>query len=177
MSETPPIRRIVLLGGESSGKTTLAEALAAHYQTLWVHEYGRELWEEQGGVMSEADLLKVAHEQIRREEAALPSASRYLFCDTSPLTTAGYSLWMFGHIDPQLERLAQRPYDAAILCQPDFPFVADGSRREPAFRDQQHAWYQEQTRALDYPVLDAAGTVAERLSQVDAWLPMLKFHD
>jgi HTH-type transcriptional regulator, transcriptional repressor of NAD biosynthesis genes len=72
------VHRIVLLGGESSGKSTLAAALAAHYKTVWVHEYGRELWERQNGVMSEEDLLKIGHEQIRREEEALRSANRYL---------------------------------------------------------------------------------------------------
>ncbi len=140
------VRRVVLLGGESSGKTTLAAALAAHFQTIWVHEYGRELWEQQHGSMSEADLLKVGYEQIRREDEALSSANGYLFCDTSPLTTAGYGLWMFGRIQPELARLAARQYDATILCKPDFPFVQDGSRREAAFRDQQHAWYQSRPR-------------------------------
>jgi len=167
------VRRVVLLGGESSGKTTLAAALAAHHQTVWVHEYGRELWEQQHGTMSEADLLKVGHEQIRREEQALCSANHYLFCDTSPLTTAGYGLWMFGRVQPQLANLATREYDAAILCKPDFPFVQDGSRREAAFRDQQYAWYQQQTATLQCPVLEVAGTVPQRVSRVAQWLSVL----
>jgi NadR type nicotinamide-nucleotide adenylyltransferase len=169
------VRRVVLLGGESSGKTTLAAALAAHYQTPWVHEYGRELWEQQHGEMSEEDLLKVGHEQIRREEQALLSANGYLFCDTSPLTTAGYGLWMFGRIQPELAKLAAREYDAVILCKPDFPFVQDGSRREEAFRDQQYAWYLQQTAALKCPLLAVAGTVPERVVSVAQWLSELTF--
>jgi HTH-type transcriptional repressor of NAD biosynthesis genes len=167
------VRRVVLLGGESSGKTTLAVALAEHYRTIWVHEYGRELWEQQNGIMSEADLLQVGHEQIRREDDALGSANHYLFCDTSPLTTAGYGLWMFGRIQPELAELASREYDAVILCKPDFPFVQDGSRREAAFRDQQYAWYQQQRTTLKCPVLEVAGTVAERVSSVARWLSVL----
>jgi HTH-type transcriptional repressor of NAD biosynthesis genes len=167
------VRRVVLLGGESSGKTTLAAALAAHYRTIWVHEYGRELWEQQNGTMSEADLLMVGHEQIRREQDALGSANHYLFCDTSPLTTAGYGLWMFGRIQPELAELAAREYDAVILCKPDFPFVQDGSRREAAFRDQQYAWYQQQWATFKCPVLEVAGTVAERVSSVARWLSAL----
>ncbi|HMD29090.1 MAG TPA: AAA family ATPase [Steroidobacteraceae bacterium] len=169
------VRRIVLLGGESSGKTTLAAALAAHYETTWVHEYGRELWEQQHGEMSEEDLLKVGHEQIRREQQALSSANGYLFCDTSPLTTAGYGLWMFGRVQPELANLAAREYDAIILCKPDFPFVQDGSRREEAFRDQQYAWYLQQTATLRCPVLKVAGTVPERVSSVAQWLSELPF--
>ena len=169
------VRRVVLLGGESSGKTTLAAALAAHYQTTWVHEYGRELWEQQHGEMSEKDLLKVGHEQICREEQALSSANGYLFCDTSPLTTAGYGLWMFGRVQPELAKLATREYDAVILCKPDFPFVQDGSRREEAFRDQQYAWYLQQTETLKCPVLNVAGTVSERVLSVAQWLSGLTF--
>jgi len=164
------VHRIVLLGGESSGKTTLAAALAAHYKTLWVHEYGRELWEKQNGILSEDDLLKIGHEQIRREDEAISSATRYLFCDTSPLTTAGYGLWMFGHIHPELAELATRDYDAAILCKPDFPFVQDGFRREEAFRDQQYLWYQEKTAALKYPVLEVGGSPDQRVLIVAGWL-------
>ena len=78
------VHRIVLLGGESSGKTTLTAALADHFKTIWVHEYGRELREQQQGILSEEDLLKIGHEQIRRKEHALRSANGYLFCDTSP---------------------------------------------------------------------------------------------
>ncbi len=164
------VDRIVLLGGESSGKSTLAAALAAHYETRWVHEYGRELWERQNGVMSELDLIKIAHEQIRREEEATRTATRYLFCDTSPLTTAGYGLWMFGRIDPELWALARRTYDAAILCKPDFPFVQDGLRRDESFRDLQHAWYLAQTATFECPVLSVEGSLAQRLSTVVSWL-------
>ena len=171
------VRRVVLLGGESSGKSTLAAALAAHFQTVWVHEYGRELWEQQHGSMSEADLLKVGYEQIRREEEALSAANGYLFCDTSPLTTAGYGLWMFGRVQAELAELAAREYDAIILCKPDFPFVQDGSRREEAFRGQQHAWYQQQTAALQSRLLEVAGTVPERVSRVARWLEALRVAD
>jgi len=125
-------------------------------------------------VMSEDDLLKIAHEQIHREEMALKSANRYLFCDTSPLTTAGYGLWMFGHIDPELEELARRSYDAIVLCKPDFPFVQDGFRREEAFRDQQHAWYQDQIANLACPVLEVGGNESERVSSVASWLATLE---
>jgi HTH-type transcriptional regulator, transcriptional repressor of NAD biosynthesis genes len=167
--------RVALLGGESSGKTTLASALARHFKTGWVAEYGRELWEQQCGVLSEADLAKIGHEQIRREEEALRSADQYLFCDTSPLTTSGYSQWMFGHVGADLALLATRAYDAVVLCRPDFPFVQDGTRREKSFRARQHAWYRRQIAALKSPSMEAAGSVSERVSSVARWLSQLDF--
>jgi HTH-type transcriptional regulator, transcriptional repressor of NAD biosynthesis genes len=167
------VHRIALLGAESSGKTTLAAALADHFKTTWVPEYGRELWEQQSGLLSEADLTKIGHEQIRREEAALRCANQYLFCDTSPLTTAGYGNWMFGRVSAELALLATRPYHAVVLCRPDFPFVQDGTRREEAFRTQQHAWYQQQIANSMAPALEAAGSVPQRISQVAKWLSQL----
>ncbi|HWX35581.1 MAG TPA: AAA family ATPase [Steroidobacteraceae bacterium] len=170
------IHRIAVLGGESSGKSSLTAALAAHFDTVWACEYGRELWDRQSGVLSESDLLKIAHEQIRREEAGLRLANRYLFCDTSPLTTAGYAGWMFGRVDPMLAALAKRDYDAVVLCRPDFPFVQDGTRRDEAFRLEQHRWYQKQIAQLRCPSLEAAGSVPDRVSSVAGWLSTLGLH-
>ncbi|MHB8474617.1 MAG: AAA family ATPase [Steroidobacteraceae bacterium] len=167
------VHRIAVGGGESSGKTTLTAALASHFDTTRASEYGRELWVAQSGILSETDLLKIAHEQIRREEAGLQLANRYLFCDTSPLTTAGYSSWMFGNVNPALAALATRTYDAIVLCQPDFPFVQDGTRRDDAFRWQQHAWYREQLSQLKCPTFEATGSVSQRVSRVTDWLSTL----
>ncbi len=167
------VHRVAVVGGESSGKTTLTAALASHFNTTWASEYGRELWDAQSGILSEPDLLKIAHEQIRREETGLQLANRYLFCDTSPLTTAGYSGWMFGRVNPQLAALAARTYDAIVLCQTDFPFVQDGTRRNDAFRLQQHAWYQERLSQLACPIFEAAGDVPGRVSSVSRWLSTL----
>jgi NadR type nicotinamide-nucleotide adenylyltransferase len=167
------VHRIALLGGESAGKTTLAAALAAHCGTTWVPEYGRELWDDRCGQLSEQDLLKIAHEQIRREEDSLRLAQRYLFCDTSPLTTLGYSHWMFGKAHSELSLLARRPYDAVVICSSDFPFVQDGTRRDEIFRRQQQTWYQEQAWVMECPTLEAAGSVPERVSQVMDWLSSL----
>jgi HTH-type transcriptional repressor of NAD biosynthesis genes len=163
-------RRIAILGGESSGKTTLAKALADRFQTVWAHEYGRELWEKQGGIGSEGDLLHIAEEQIRREDTLLTAAKNYLFCDTTPLTTLGYSYWMFGQADARLQVYAQRLYDGIILCLPDFPFVQDGTRREPEFAAEQHAWYKARLADAACPVLEVGGRLAARVAMVERWL-------
>jgi NadR type nicotinamide-nucleotide adenylyltransferase len=167
------VYRIALLGGESTGKTSLAAALAAHFGTAWIHEYGRELWEQQSGDLSEADLLKIAREHIRREEAEAQVANRYLFCDTSPLTTAGYAGWMFGRVESELANLAMRSYHAIVLCRPDFPFVQDGTRRDEAFRLQQHAWYEERLGDIKTPLFEAAGGISHRVLSVARWIGTL----
>lgn len=160
------VQRVVLLGGESSGKSTLAAALANHFGTAWVAEYGRELWEERSGGLTFEDLYCIARRQVEREEEAALRAHRDLFCDTSPLTTLFYSLDLFGRADPHLEAFAERTYDLVVLCAPDFPFVQDGTRREPGFRERQHAWYVRELTRRRIPWIDAAGPVEERIEQV-----------
>lgn len=139
-----PVRRIALLGGESSGKSSLAAALAERLGTVWVHEYGRELWVKRDAALDFADLLHIAEVQVMREEKALASANRFLFCDTTPLVTAFYSRAMFGRVDPKLEQLAERRYDHSLLCAPDIPFVQDGWREDDAFRREQHDVYRRE---------------------------------
>ena len=87
------VARVAILGAESSGKSTLAAALAAHYGTLWVPEYLREFVETKGRVPEEGDQQAIARIQMEREDAAAANASRFLFCDTTPLMTALYSRW------------------------------------------------------------------------------------
>ncbi len=164
------VERVCLLGGESSGKSTLALALARHFGTAAVAEYGRERWEACGGELVFGDLLDIAQRQVAREEAARRGAHRYVFCDTSPLTTLFYSREMFGRADPKLDRLAARPYRLAVLCAPDFPFVQDGTRRDEAFRARGHAWYQEQLARGGQPWIAVGGGVAARVHAVAAAL-------
>jgi len=101
---------ILFLGAESTGKTTLAAALAKQWGEPWAAEYGRELWVERSGRLAFEDLLHIGEEQIAREERLALEAERFLICDTSPLTTLFYSQAMFGKADEQLEAMARRNY-------------------------------------------------------------------
>ncbi|MFZ4874571.1 AAA family ATPase [Janthinobacterium sp. Mn2066] len=163
------IKRVCLLGGESSGKTTLAAALAQHFDTRWVAEYGRELWESQDGELGYDDLLKIGREQVRREAVAAREARRWLFCDTSPLTTYFYCIEMFGKAQAELAELAEAAghrYDLVLLCAPDFPFIQDGTRRDDGFRLRQHAWYRAELERRGIAYVEVSGTVADRVGQV-----------
>lgn len=160
------VQRVAFLGGESSGKTVLAAQLADDLDTAVAAEYGRELWETKKGVLEYQDMALIAREQIRREEAAVGAARAFLFCDTSPLTTLFYSLDMFGGAEPDLVLAAQRRYSIVVLCAPDFPFVQDGTRRDDAFRQRQHAWYEAQFAARRIDYVTARGSLPERTQLV-----------
>lgn len=149
------VKRVCILGGESSGKTSLARALAAHLDTTWAAEFGRDLWEEKGGDLQFDDMLHIAEVQAARELSLSEQASQWLICDTSALVTAFYSIDLFGAIDPALALLTERRYAATFVCVPDFQFVQDGTRRGDSFRQRQHKWYVDELdrRGISYTLL------------------------
>ncbi|WP_312511691.1 AAA family ATPase [Massilia sp.] len=157
------VDRICILGGESTGKTTLVQALAAALDTIRVPEFGRQHWEDRAGRFVFDDMRIIAETQVALETALAQQARRWLVCDGSALTTVFYSQDGYGRVDPAVEVLAQRSYAFTFVCAPDFPFVQDGTRRDAAFRARQHQWYLSTLDAagIDYVVL--SGSVAERV--------------
>lgn len=166
------VQRVALLGGESSGKTTLAIALAQALHTRWVPEYGRQRWEELRETLGVDELVRVAQRQIEWEDeaawavAAAHPAARWLVCDTTPLTTLQYCLHDHGQAPPELHQMARRAYALTVLCLPDFGFVQDGARRDDAYRAAQHAWTVQQLARQGVVPLQVAGPVVDRVAQV-----------
>ena len=161
-----PVRRLALLGGESSGKTTLAGALAARLHTAWVPEYGRELWEAVRRTLTADELVQVARRQVQLEEEAAARARGWLVCDTTPLTTLQYCLHDHGLAPVELVALAQRTYDLTVVCEPDFDFVQDGCRRDDGFRAAQHAWTLARLAERGVASISVRGPLAARVEQV-----------
>jgi hypothetical protein len=94
------VQRVCLLGGESSGKSTLAEALAREFQTAQVAEFGRELWEAKSGELALDDMRHIAEVQVRREEEAslraTASVLRYFPADDAVLQQSSFWQWRTG---------------------------------------------------------------------------------
>lgn len=166
------VRRIAILGAESTGKSTLAETLAARYETLWVPEYLREFVEARHRTPEEHEQWGIATTQVEREAAAAAAANEFLFCDTTPLMTAIYSRFYWGRVDVRLDALARnRTYDFTIVTAPDLPWRADGLQRESeAVRQAIHADLLALLDALAMPYLLVEGDLAQRVGQVDAFL-------
>lgn len=159
------VDRVCILGGESSGKTTLVDALAAALGATAVPEVGRTRWEEKGGRFVYEDMRAIAEDQVALEIALAQDTRGPLVCDGSALTTVFYSQDGYGKVDPAVTRLAARRYTQTFVCAPDFPFVQDGTRRDAVFRQRQHDWFLEtlDRAGVAYTVLH--GPVNERVRQ------------
>ncbi|RQO37263.1 nicotinamide-nucleotide adenylyltransferase [Herminiimonas sp. KBW02] len=167
-----PTLRIALLGAESTGKSTLAAALAHHYQTAWVPEYLREFVEVHQRTPQAHEQILIARTQIAREDLAIMQANRYLFCDTTPLMTALYSEFYFGVVDAPLSELAHaHRYDCTIVAEPSNPWVADGLQRESDnVRQEVHKRLLRQLDSEQIAYLLVAGDTGDRVEQVAAYL-------
>ncbi|HEX8055264.1 MAG TPA: AAA family ATPase [Novosphingobium sp.] len=159
--------RLVVLGAEATGKSTLCAALGARWREPVADEFGRELWLAKDGKLTLSDMLKIAKTQIAREDHLLTEARRALICDTSPLTTAFFSQEMFGEVVLELQRLARREYDLTFLCMPDFPFVQDGTRQDEDFRKTLHATYVAHLTSHGIPFVPLSGGIQDRLETIE----------
>jgi NadR type nicotinamide-nucleotide adenylyltransferase len=166
------VDRIAILGAESTGKSTLAQALAAHYGTVWVSEYLREFVDTQGRVPYEDDQYHIACTQLERENAAAAQASGILFCDTAPLMTAVYSRIYWGRVDAPLAALARKhDYALTLVAATDCPWEPDGLQRDS--EDVRQRVHRQLLATLDeqgIPYVQVKGSLPQRLRQVEALL-------
>jgi HTH-type transcriptional regulator, transcriptional repressor of NAD biosynthesis genes len=183
----PPIRahyvlRVCLLGAESTGKTTLAAALADAYGTVWVPEYGH-LYQALGrsdphGEWSSDEFMKIARMQRWLEDFQASQAKHVVFCDTDIFTTAVWHEALVGEPPPEeLERLAaESRYDLFVLCDNDIPFRQDAYelREDGPRREWMQRRYIERLEGDSTPSIRVTGSVRERVLQtsdaVDALL-------
>lgn len=169
------VQRVAILGAESSGKSTLAAALATRHGTVWVPEYLREFVDVHQRVPFEADQAHIAGMQVEREHEAARRARAYLFCDTTPFMTALYSRFYWHRVDEATASLAAtHAYALTLVTAPDTPWEPDGLQRESA---QVRQYVHEQVlatlaaRGIAHTVVH--GPLAARLQQVDALLARL----
>jgi NadR type nicotinamide-nucleotide adenylyltransferase len=161
------VKRVAILGAESSGKSTLAAALALHYGTVWVPEYLREFVETHARVPEEGDQYPIAHTQLEREDAAAAKATRILFCDTTPLMTGVYSRFYWGRVDAQLALLERRhDYAVTLVTAPDSPWEADGLQRDSEeVRQTIHELVVRILQEREIPYLLVNGSLQQRMLQ------------
>ena len=169
------IVNVALLGAPSTGKSALAEALATLHRTCWMPEFGREYWEKHQTErrLSELQLLEIAQGHIEREEAFLQQSREFLFTDTNALTTAIFSRYYHGRVDPALNHFADdciNRYDLVLLCGDDIPYDATWDRSGPDNRSEMQAMIRRDLQQRNIPFHEVRGDLLERIGQVDLLL-------
>ena len=142
------LKKIVILGPESTGKSTLCEMLAQHYNTLWCPEFAREYLLTNGTSYTFDDLLTIAKGQLALEEEYVQMMRRSdfptppLFLDTDQYVMKVWCEYVFGDCHNWiLRRIAERQYDLYLLCKPDLPWVKDELREYPDEKPRQQLYH------------------------------------
>src|SRR5690606_19510435 len=135
MNESGSIKKIAVVGPESTGKSTISAQLARHYDTVWVPEFAREYCAALTEPCTWDDEINMFRGQLALEEKLLPLANRVLICDTTFITVKIWSDHMFGK-SPQevIDELPKRPYDLYLLMDIDLPWEEDPLRNFPDLR-------------------------------------------
>ena len=169
------VRRVVVTGAESTGKTTLARDLAAAFGTTWVPEFARGYLDERypdrpagDPLCALDDMAVIARGQVAAEDAAAANADRVIFCDTDPVVTCVYSREYFGVVPREVAEAAQRRYDLHLLLDVDVPWVADRQRDLPHRRHVIHEVLLEELRGRGSRVVLVGGTWRERFGKARA---------
>ena len=186
------IKKIVVVGPESTGKSTLCEKLAAHYNTIWVREYAREYLLANGTDYTFENLLDVAKGQLAGEEQGLDEANRLfvnessempltsnpspLFIDTDMYVMKVWCEFVFDKIHPWiLNKVVERKYDLYLLCNVDAPWVKDELREYPdlVIREKLYHHYRDIMINQHVPWVDICGNYDERLQKAIAAIDKL----
>jgi NadR type nicotinamide-nucleotide adenylyltransferase len=179
------LKKIVIIGPESTGKSSLCQRLAEHYQTEWCPEYAREYLLTHGKKYSYEDLLTIARGQVELEEkyeslvnsrkslvnqkhSPLPTSHSLLFIDTNMYVMKVWCEFVFEKCHRYiLDQIVKRNYDLYLLCNIDLPWVKDELREYPDLesRKKLYAIYLDIMINQKTPWVKISGDHEERFQQ------------
>jgi NadR type nicotinamide-nucleotide adenylyltransferase len=172
-----PFKKIVVIGPESTGKSTLCAQLAEHFKTQWVPEYAREYLLKHGTDYKYEDLYTIAEGQVKGEENIINSMihpkpstlnPQPVFIDTDLNVIKVWSEFVFNNCDNRiLTGIANRNYDLYLLCNTDLPWVKDELREYPDLETREKLYYYYKETMINQPVPweEISGNYEERLQK------------
>jgi NadR type nicotinamide-nucleotide adenylyltransferase len=163
-------KKIVIIGPESTGKSTLCDQLAGHFNTLWCPEYARGYLLKHGKKYSYDDLLTIAKGQFQLEAEYSEKAGNQslLFIDTDMYVMKVWCEFVFGKCHQWiLDRIAEQQYDLYFLCKPDLPWIKDELREYPdeARRIKLYHFYKDLLVNQSTPWVEISGNYDERFQK------------
>ena len=173
------IIKIVVIGPESTGKSTLCEALASHFHTIWCREYAREYLLQHGTDYTYDDLLTIAKGQLKLEEAAAATVvSKHqqppiLIIDTDMYVMKVWCEFVFGKCHQFiLDEIVKRQYDGYLLCKPDLPWTKDALREYPDLQTREKLYHHYRDLLIEQNTswFEVKGEGQERIQSAIDWV-------
>ena len=168
------LKKIVILGPESTGKSTLCKQLADHFKTSWVKEYAREYLLKHGTDYTYENLLDIAKGQLTLEDKTADQLQtinhqpQTLFIDTDMYVMKVWCEFVFEKCHHWiLNRIVERSYDLYLLCNTDIPWVKDELREYPDLptREKLSHHYKDIMINQSVPWVEISGSYEERLKK------------
>ncbi|WP_296700667.1 ATP-binding protein [Algoriphagus sp.] len=159
--------RILILGPESTGKSTLSQDLSTYFGEPWVREYAREYLEKLGREYVYDDLLQIGKGQIELEDKFAKDSDKYLFCDTDLRVIHIWSEHRFGKTDPWvIDQIQKRKYSLILLTATDLPWEPDPQREYPELEMREYFFnkYLELAKESGFPFEIVRGIKEHRLN-------------
>lgn len=173
------VKKICLVGAESTGKSTLSIDLAKHYKTTWVPEYGRLHWEarlpkKELFKWGEEDFVKICKEQNKLEDELKKEANKVLICDTNAFATSIWFERYMGYRSRAVEEFAKnREPDLYILTDVKTPFKNDGTRDGEHIREWMHKRFVQELKKKKIPYVIVEGSRVKRLKKAVRFIDRL----
>ena len=171
------MKKIVVIGPESTGKSTLCEQLATHYKTTWCPEFAREYLMQHGMDYTYDDLLKIAMGQLELEDVLLSEARNNLyFIDTDMYVMKVWCEFVFGKCHPWiLDQIVQRNCDLYLLCNVDLPWQKDELREYPDLKSRELLYHMYRDILINQrtPWVTISGDFEERLQKAIGTVDLL----
>lgn len=172
------IKKVVIVGTESCGKSTLVKNLAKLYNTNYVEEYGRTICEEKGGseLLLNEDYPFIAYKQKVLEKEALNMANKILFIDTESIVTK-YYLQLYENLEDDLyEKISNyQDYDLWIYLEPDVDWIDDGTRKhgQQKIREENNKLLKQMLNKNNIDYVSISGNYLDRLTSAVALVDKL----
>lgn len=163
------IKRVVLMGPESSGKSTLAKALSNVFETNYVKEYMRiyleNKWREDAKLCEEIDIQPIVEGQIKLENKAIETAQKVIFCDTNALQNLVYANEYYPNYNNDIVHYCstKHTYDLYLLCNIDIPWEEDILRDKPFEREKMFAIFVDSLKKRNIKFTVISGNKIDRL--------------
>lgn len=160
------IKKVVVIGPESTGKSTLSAALATYYNTAWVPEYARHYLDRLDRPYEKNDLIKIATGQLQWEDEKVKEANKLLICDTDLIVLKIWSEHKYSDCPQEiLDQVKTRSYNLYLLTDIDLPWKDDPQRENPHLRDYFMDIFEQEIKATGVPYVKISGDHYQRMKK------------